>query len=62
MTNGQNSLQLSGGVTQGSVQGSLMFLIFINEVPLSLSVISKTILNADDITFLNTSEDMGELL
>jgi len=49
-----NWKQITHGLTQGSILGPLLFLIYINDLPRALDVNSDTVLYADDMSILIT--------
>jgi hypothetical protein len=53
------SLQVRYGVPQGSVLGPLLFILYINDIPLLTK--GRCIMYADDTSILNVGQDMNEL-
>ena len=58
--NYSNEANINLGVPQGSVLGPLLFLIFINDLPFVVDLLSK--LFADDTTFYKAGPDMNTLI
>jgi hypothetical protein len=54
-----SSLPVRYGVPQGSVLGSLLFILYINDIPHLTQ--GKTFMYADDSTIMNVGHDINEL-
>jgi hypothetical protein len=48
---------VTDGVPQGSIFGSLLFLLYVNDIPNVISDISNPILYADDTSLIITNSD-----
>jgi len=45
------------GITQGSVLGQILFIVYIYDLPISVKHVSKAILFADDTSVIATDKD-----
>jgi hypothetical protein len=49
------------GVTQGSVFGQLLYLLYVSDLPLGINIDSKLVCNADDTSILISGPDIQEV-